>query len=125
VKRLNKKAILLVSVVLGIVLLVPLAAAAPFTGQNQNGDTLQTQDRLQTQDCVNSVAQAGNNTCLQSQDQQCLQTRNCTNDCTCIANCTGTQTQLRLQESNQACNINMYQHGNLNQNQYQQRNKAP
>jgi hypothetical protein len=129
----NKKAILLVSMILGLVL-VPLVIAAPSLAQNQNGDTLQTrdQDQLQTRDCDNSCIQQGTgvNECLQNetctQDQQCLQARDCNNTCTsiCSNGCNGTQTQTRQRQ----CQQERTQTGNQ-QNRYgyqhQCRNQAP
>jgi hypothetical protein len=130
-KEMNKKAAILVCLVLGLVL-VPLVAAAPLM-QNQNGDTLKTQDQLQTRDCDAS--------CLQTQDASgdCLQTRDClqtqtqlqTRDCNCTAACTGTcngtqtQSQQRLNQCQQDCNQtgNMEQYRYGYQHQCQQKNQ--
>lgn len=84
----NKKTVLLAGVILGLIL-VPLVAAAPSLAQSiaQNGDTLQTQDQqqLQTKDCTGDMTQVGDQLQtqdrLRSEDQQQLQTRDCTSTC--------------------------------------------
>jgi hypothetical protein len=124
----NKKAILIASLILGLVVLVPLVAAAPSLTQNQNGDVLQTQDQLRIRDCDSTCLQDGtctsdcpqNGTC--TQDKQCLQTRDCNATCNGVCDsdgiCDGTQTQTRQRQ----CQQELTQNGGIN-TQYRNRNQ--
>jgi len=92
----NKKAILVITMILGLVVLVPLVAASPLL-QNQNGDTLKVQDQTQLQDC------------------DCDETI-----------CDGTQTQTRERFGQQECGQAGVNGGQQNCNQFQQKNcQAP
>lgn len=100
----NKKAILVITMILGLVVLVPLVAASPLL-QNQNGDALKVQDQTQLQDCDSSCVQEGTQDCDQNrtctQDRQCLQ--NCDETAICDGICDGTQTQTRQRLGQQEC----------------------
>jgi ABC-type oligopeptide transport system substrate-binding subunit len=120
----NKKIALLAGVILCIIL-VPLVAAAPSLAKiAQNGDVLQTQDQqqLQTHDCtatcIGDITQTGDQ--LQTQDRLRTQDQQQlqTQDC----NCTQLQTQTRLQEcagSQQAA----FGNGNADQYAYSYQNQ--
>ncbi|XHH08583.1 MAG: hypothetical protein ACFCUE_13590 [Candidatus Bathyarchaeia archaeon] len=124
----NKKAILMVTMILGLLVVVPLVAAAPLI-QNQNGDVLQKKDQTQNCDgiCLQDEAQANdcNQTC--TQDQQCLQSSDRDNTCIGAGTCDGTQTRQQCQEECvQAGNVNGQQHCGGNQQRLQQGNcQAP
>jgi hypothetical protein len=132
---LNKKAILVACIILGLAVFVPLVTATPLT-QNHNGDTLQTQDQTQlhtrshdmscTQDGTKINCSQQNQTCIQ--DQQCLQARNWNSTETSEA-CNATQTQMRhnlcQQECSQTCIAEGQQNCNGNQQQFQHKNQAP
>ncbi len=129
----NKKMLILVSVIIGLVC-IPLVAAAPSFTQQQNGDTLQTQERLQTKDCCTTCEQdaIGEQICLpvreRTQDQQRLQTRDCNFTCNCDENCLTIETQTKQCNCQQQCaNTESIgrQHSYGYQNQFQQRNQAP
>ncbi|MGD6809533.1 MAG: hypothetical protein ACQCN3_07540 [Candidatus Bathyarchaeia archaeon] len=130
----NKKAIIVVSMILGLAVFVPLVAASPLI-QNLNGDTLQTQDQtqLQTRDCDGPCLQDGTqaNDCNQTctQDRQRLQSCDCNNTCNGLADCDETQTRQRLsqqEECGQAGNAEGQQYCYANQQQVQHRNgQAP
>ncbi len=127
----NKKAILVVSMILGIAVFIPLVAASPLI---QNGDTLQTQDQtqLQIRDCDGSCIQDGtqadcqqNQTC--TQDRQRLQSCDGNNTCIGAGTCDGTQTQTRQrlgqqEECRQAGVSDGQQYCYSNQQQYQHKN---
>jgi len=90
----NKKMFLVLGIVLGLIL-VPLVAATPSFAQSiaGNGDTLRTQDQqqLQTRDCTNDCVSDLAVTPLQTQTQDQLQTQNQTQQCqqTCDCNANG------------------------------------
>jgi len=99
-KHLNFKAAALVTLVLGLVL-VPIVVAAPAIAQlgTQAGDALQIQEqeKLQTRDCTNTCAcnGTGDGTQLQTQVQERLQT------------CNQQQLQTRERANNCICNGNL------------------
>jgi Tfp pilus assembly protein PilX len=125
----NKKAILVVTMILGLVALVPLVAASPLL-QNQNGDTLNVQDQTQLQDCDSSCIQEGTQDCDQNrtctQDRQCLQDCDCNDAGICDGTCNETQTQTRQRLGQQECGqagANDAQQNNYQyQYQFQQKN---
>jgi len=115
----NKKAILIACLILGLVVLVPLVAAAPSLTQNRDGIAIQDRDRDQLRTncdgpCYGTVANEcqQNQTC--AQEQQCQQTRDCNTTCTCEGN----QTQTRQRQCQQECS----QEGNVD-TQYRNRNQ--
>jgi hypothetical protein len=123
----NKKAILIASLILGLVILVPLVAAAPSLSQNRDGVAIQDRDRDQLRTNCEGPCYEGKTAdqCQQdqtcTQDQQCQQTRECNATCngTCDGDgvCDDTQTQTRQHHCQQECT----QEGNI-ATQYRERN---
>jgi len=122
----NKKAILIASLILGLVVLVPLVAAAPSLTQNRDGIAIQDRDQDRTNcdgSCYNGAAAnecEQNQTC--TQNRQCLQTRDCNATCNGVCDsdgiCDGTQTQTRQRQ----CQQELTQNGGIN-TQYRNRNQ--
>jgi hypothetical protein len=100
----NKKAILVVTMILGLVLLVPLVAASPLI-QNGGGLKTQSQTKQGNVNCGASCVQDGVavNDCQQS--QVCLQDGQCLNDCECndACVCAGEGNQTRTQTRERLC----------------------
>lgn len=122
----NKKASLVITMILGLVVLVPLVAASPLL-QNQNGDALKVQDQTQLQDCDSSCVQEGTQDCDQNrtctQDRQCLQDCDCDETAICDGICDGTQTQTRQRLGQQECGQASVNGGQQNCNQLQSQQK--